>query len=81
MKPHITSLGELEQAIQDFDKAIELNSFNYEAYLGRGFAYNLTDDMEQAIEDYDRYIELAPTDDPRLEEIMNIVKQLKASIS
>ena len=47
-------------AIQDYDKAIELNPNSAYAYNNRGYAkFQLQEDY-QAIEDYDKAIELDP---------------------
>ncbi len=46
--------------IADFNKAIELNSKNAEAYINRGIAYNKIGNYNQAIVDYDKAIELDP---------------------
>lgn len=48
-----------EKAIQMFDKAIELNPNNANAYKYRGDVYMLTN-LEKAIEDYTKAIELKP---------------------
>jgi tetratricopeptide (TPR) repeat protein len=52
--------GELEKALQDFDKAIELDASYAAAYLWRGHSYFDLGEYEQAIPDYDRAIELDP---------------------
>ena len=48
-----------EKAIQMFDKAIELNPNNANAYKHRGDVYLCTD-LEKAIKDYTKAIELKP---------------------
>lgn len=48
-----------EKAIQMFDKAIELNPNNANAYKHRGDVYFCTD-LEKAIKDYTKAIELKP---------------------
>lgn len=48
------------QAINDFDRATELNPKYAEAYNNRGNAYKLLDNQKQAISDYDRAIEISP---------------------
>ena len=53
-------LGKNFGAIQDFDKAININPKNASAYLGRGLAkHNLGQPIE-AIQDYDKAIVLNP---------------------
>ena len=56
----ITDLGNLRQAIEDYDRAIEINPENAGAYYNRGVAYGKLGDHRQAIEDYDRAIEINP---------------------
>ncbi len=55
-------LGLNEQAIQDFDKAIELNPEYPDHYYNRGSAFDEQGEYEKAIQDYDRAIELKPED-------------------
>jgi len=59
--------GNLEQAIADYSKAIELGSGSYLAntnrsvhYRNRGYAYYRKGQFDRAIDDYDKAIELAP---------------------
>ncbi len=54
--------GDLDGAIADFNKAIELNSRYARAYDGRGIAKWGKGDLNGAIADYDRTIELDPND-------------------
>lgn len=49
-----------EQAINDYNKAIELNSEDYTPYYKRGNAYFVKNDYDQAITDFNRAIELNP---------------------
>jgi tetratricopeptide (TPR) repeat protein len=53
-------LGDYQQAIKDFDRAIELDPKLAEAYWGRGKTYHGLGDYQQAIKDFDRAIELDP---------------------
>ena len=50
--------GEYRLAIQEYDKAIELNPNFPDAYVSRGFAYDYLGEIHRAIEDYDKAIEL-----------------------
>lgn len=52
--------GEFESAIQQFDKAIDINPQTAEAYFYRGFVFARLDDFDQAIADYDQAILLEP---------------------
>lgn len=54
------NLGLYEEAIKDFNKAIELNPNISEAYNNRGNAKNNLKQYEEAIKDYDKAIELNP---------------------
>jgi Lipoprotein NlpI, contains TPR repeats len=51
-------LGDYQQAIKDFDRAITLDQKLTEAYWGRGKTYHALGDYQQAIRDFDRAIEL-----------------------
>ena len=49
-----------EQAIAEFDRAIELDSSYSEAYNGRGAAYAGLLKFQEAIDNYNKAIEIAP---------------------
>jgi len=53
-------LNQYEQAIKDYDKAIELNPNYAEAYNNRGNAYAKLNEHERAIEDFNKAVELNP---------------------
>ena len=60
------SIGEHQKAIEDFTRAIELNSENLpkqlmaQIYYMRGLSYKDSDDVQKATEDYQKAIELDP---------------------
>src|SRR5208283_2951885 len=51
-----------QQAINDFNKAIELNPKDAEAYNNRGLAYEYLGNHQKAINDYNKSIKLNPKD-------------------
>lgn len=53
-------MGEYDEAIADYSKAIELNSKESTIFLSRGIAYYNKKSFNQAISDFDKVIELAP---------------------
>ena len=46
----------------DYNRAIELDTVNYEAYYNRGLSKGMLGDFNGAISDYNKVIELNPTD-------------------
>ena len=54
--------GDMEGAIADYCRAIELDPRAAAAYCNRGIAKKAKDDSEGAIADYNRAIELDPKD-------------------
>ena len=52
--------GDYDRAIVDFDKVIELNPDDAEAYYNRGNAYYEKQEFAQSIRDYSKAIELKP---------------------
>lgn len=56
---YYTSLQYFKNAIQDFNKAIELNPNNYNAY-NRGIVHSQSDKYELAIQDYTEAIKINP---------------------
>ncbi|MCX7704306.1 MAG: protein kinase, partial [Planctomycetota bacterium] len=54
--------GDYDGAIEDYNKALELDPENADAYGNRGFARSATGDYDGAIKDFNKAIELSPTD-------------------
>jgi tetratricopeptide (TPR) repeat protein/beta-lactamase regulating signal transducer with metallopeptidase domain len=52
--------GQIEDAIADFEKAIDLDPGNAVAYIARGSAYYELDQLDNAISDYNKAIEINP---------------------
>lgn len=50
--------GSYEEAIKDYDKAIELNPNNHIAYNNRGYTYNVMADYQSAIPDFEKAMAL-----------------------
>ena len=55
-------LGQYQQAIEEYDKAIKLNPNDAIGYKTRGNSYLALAQYQRAIEDYDKAIELDPND-------------------
>ena len=53
-------LKQHKEAIADYDKAIELNPKDAQAYNNRGVAKKMLKQYKEAIADYDKAIELNP---------------------
>ncbi len=54
-------LREYDQAIKDFDKAIELNPSVSNSYDGRGITYYYLGQYERALDDYNKSVQLDPS--------------------
>lgn len=54
------SLGEYDEAIKQFDEAIELEPNKATYYLSRGLSFDAKGEFEQAIDDYTRCLKLNP---------------------
>ena len=54
------NLNQYERAIQDYNKAIQLNPNYFEAYNNRGWAYYCLKKYQQALKDFDKALELNP---------------------
>ncbi|MGC8940987.1 MAG: tetratricopeptide repeat protein, partial [Candidatus Nanoarchaeia archaeon] len=52
--------GELDKAIQDFNKALELDPNFVEAYNNRGIAYAYKGEFDKAMQDWNKALELDP---------------------
>ena len=53
--------GNYKQALEDFNRAIEINPGYDKAYINRGFAHQGLGNYRQAIEDHGRSIEIDPS--------------------
>ena len=53
----------VEDAIENYDKAIKLSPYNEQIYFNRGLAKNQLGDYEGAIKDFDMVLKLQPKDD------------------
>jgi len=73
-------LGNLEQTIADYTKAIELDPDDALSYYRRGVAYDDLGNLEQAIETYEQYLEFAPTAAPYREAVINAIEVLKSEL-
>jgi tetratricopeptide (TPR) repeat protein len=58
----LSDKGEVDRAIQDYNKAIDLNSEDATAYNNRGSACAHKGDLDAAIQDYSKAIDLNPED-------------------
>ncbi|MEH2202719.1 MAG: tetratricopeptide repeat protein [Nostoc sp.] len=54
------AMRQYDKALQNFDRAIELNPRYVAAISDRGFTYHLMERYEEALQDFDRTIELYP---------------------
>src|SRR4030042_5342299 len=52
--------GQYDQAISDFNKALEINPRYAEAYNNRGLAYDERGQLDQAISDFNKALEINP---------------------
>ncbi|MFN6518546.1 MAG: tetratricopeptide repeat protein [Nostoc sp. CreGUA01] len=57
------SMKEYDKALQNFDRAIELNPKYVEAIVGRGRTYYLMGRDKESLQDFDRAIELNPKEE------------------
>jgi Tfp pilus assembly protein PilF len=53
-------LGEPRRAVEDYDRALQIDPDIAPAYIGRGSAYALLGDHARAIENFDRALRLDP---------------------
>jgi tetratricopeptide (TPR) repeat protein len=55
------NLGRPEQALEDFNRAIDIDPTRADGFLGRANALNTLKRYEEALPDYNRAIEIEPT--------------------
>ena len=55
--------GKFNEAITEFNKAIEIDPNSYNAYFNRGIAHKYVGDYDQAIVDYSKVVEINPKAD------------------
>ncbi|GIK67261.1 MAG: hypothetical protein BroJett018_50550 [Chloroflexota bacterium] len=66
--------GDLDGAIADYNRAIQLNPQDAEAYTNRGVAYEKKGEMKKAAADYGRVLELRP-DHPEAQYLRRFIKK------
>ena len=68
--------GEMDLAISDFNKALEIDPKCFFAYLNRGNLYYAKDDLLNALDDFDKALMLYPGHKYALEMKKIIIKKL-----
>lgn len=53
-------LGQLKEAIKDYDRAVQLDSAFLSAYINRGNTYEALGDLKNASADFERVLEMDP---------------------
>jgi tetratricopeptide (TPR) repeat protein len=62
MSHHLNNQGNIEKAIENFDRAIEHNPNDSMAWNFRGIAYERSKKYPEALENFNKAIELFPED-------------------
>ena len=52
----ISSLGQWDEAIEEYGQAIELNSGYSEIYFNRGYTYKIIGETDKAVADFDQFL-------------------------
>jgi tetratricopeptide (TPR) repeat protein len=52
----IASLGRLEEAIEEYDRAIEMAPDYPETYFNRGYAYKLLGEVASSVADFEKFL-------------------------
>ena len=58
----LSAAGQYQQAIVVYSRSINLDPYNTDAYLGRGYAYEKVGEYPKALNDYSQVIKLKPSD-------------------
>ncbi len=72
-------LGHYDQAITNYNKAIDLNPDFALAYYSRGTTYQMLEDYERAIKDFEKYLELSHDAFDR-EAVLALIEELKQKL-
>lgn len=66
-----------EEALKHFDNAIKIDSQYFQAYFGRGTAYQALEQMQKALDDYRVTLQINPNFTPALEAVKSINQSKK----
>ena len=69
--------GQLEQAILDYDKAIELNPNDAKAYYAKAIFYHNSGYNDEAFKAYKLFLQVAPLDDPKVERVKRFIQSIE----
>ena len=58
----LSNAGQYQQAIVEYSRSINIDPYNTDAYLGRGYAYEKVGEYPKALNDYSQVIKLKPSD-------------------
>ena len=71
-----TDKGNYNQAISDFNKAIELNPNCADAYVGRATAYKEFGHRKKAVDDYNNYLKINGNKDGKADLVRQEIRNL-----
>ena len=72
--------GDYGRAIENFSKAVEVNSDDFKAYEGRGAAYLKLNNLDQAGRDFDKAVSLGSKDPVTIEDRNSVYKKLNKKV-
>lgn len=75
-----TAKGQLEQAISDYDRAIELNPNNANLYYAKAIFYHISGYNDEALKAYKLFLQVAPIVDPKIETAKRYIQSIEGTL-
>jgi tetratricopeptide (TPR) repeat protein len=75
----LKAVGHLNEAIADYNRALELNNAFLSAYINRGTTYEKLGDMKDAKADFDRVLQIDPMNNAAIVNLLDVDRMTQSA--